>query len=64
MARKKDPILLDMVQRIAKVEERTNFMEEIINDLKHRIESLDQKVWVVLSGVILSILVQILLRLV
>jgi hypothetical protein len=61
---KNDPVLLDLVQRIAKVEERTNSMEKMVNDLHYRIESVDQRVWAILSGVVISILLQILLRLV
>jgi hypothetical protein len=57
---KDDPIVIDLVQRVSRLEERTNSLERSVEYLKQRIELLDSKMWWVLGGVILSILIQIL----
>jgi len=57
---KDDPIVIDLVQRVSRLEERTNSLERSVEYLKQRIESLDSKTWWILGSVILSILIQIL----
>ena len=50
-----DPIVIEIVQRLARLEARVENLEEQVRDLKG-------KVWWIITGVILSILIQILLR--
>jgi tetrahydromethanopterin S-methyltransferase subunit B len=67
MSRKSDdPVMAEIVglrERVARLEQRTENMEGALKAIKERIEKLSDRVWYVLSGVILSILLQILLRL-
>ena len=50
-------------ERVARLEERTESLEDIVNYLKQRIEKLDSKIWAILSGIVVSILIQILMGL-
>jgi phage shock protein A len=66
-----DPIILDLVARVARLEERVNgiektiaFVKEKIEGLEGRMEKVDNRLWYVITGVILSILLQILMRLI
>jgi len=57
-----NPLVIEIAslrERVARLEERTESLEGVIKYLKSRIEKLDGKVWAILSGVILSILIQI-----
>ena len=47
-------------ERVARLEERTESLEDVVNYLKQRIEKLDSKIWAILSGIAISILIQIL----
>jgi tetrahydromethanopterin S-methyltransferase subunit B len=61
-----DPILSEIVglrERVAKLEQKSENMEGTLKAVKDRLEKLSDRVWYVLSGVVLSILLQILLRL-
>jgi len=56
--------------RVAKLEEKTSFLEKTIMDLRERIgslhgwiEKIDNRVFTILVGVVISILLQILFRL-
>jgi uncharacterized Rmd1/YagE family protein len=59
-----DPLLFDLAQRVAKLEERTTSLEKLINMMKDKMESIESKVWWIITGVGISILLQILLRLI
>ena len=52
-----DPIVIEIVQRLARLEAR-------VDDLEKQLEDIKGKVWWLITGVILSILIQILLRLI
>jgi cell division protein FtsB len=54
----------DLKVKFARLEERQNSLEKTVDYLKGKIESIDNKVWYILSAVIASILLQILLRLI
>jgi hypothetical protein len=59
-----DPILLNAMERIARLEERSASLEKLVNMLKEKVESIEAKVWWIITGVGISILLQILLRLI
>lgn len=71
MLDKDDPIVIDLVQRVSRLEERVsgvereiNWLKESVREIKSRIESVDSKTWAILVSVILTILVQILFKVV
>jgi hypothetical protein len=49
-------------ERVARLEQKSENMEGTLKTIKDRLDKLSDRVWYVLSGVILSILIQILLR--
>jgi len=74
--REDNPILTELMNkivsleiRVTKLEEKTTFLEKSITELKERIgllhswiERIDNRVFTILIGVIISILLQILFR--
>lgn len=67
--RKDDPILVDLIARVARLEERVNGVEKVISLLKEKIEVLegraekiDNRTWWILATIAISIIVQVLLR--
>jgi len=65
---KEDPIVIDLLQRVSRLEARVDGVEKIMNILKDKVEKLEQlvkevdsKTWYVVAGIVLSILIQILL---
>ena len=67
--RRDDPILVDLIARVARLEERVNGVERVISLLKEKIEGLERRVekvdnrtWWILATIAISIIVQILLR--
>jgi hypothetical protein len=62
--RRGDPLLLDLAQRVSRLEARVEALERVVGDIGSRVEKVDSKTWWILSGVILSILIQILFYLV
>jgi hypothetical protein len=59
-----DPLLIDLAQRVSRLEARVEALERITESVNNRVERVDLKTWWILSGVILSILIQILFYLV
>jgi len=64
-----DPIIVEIMQRLARVEARVDSVEkeiswikEALKDLKERLESLDSRTWLILAGILATLLVEILLR--
>jgi uncharacterized Rmd1/YagE family protein len=64
-----DPIILDLVARVARLEERVNgiektiaFVKEKIEGLERRVEKIDSRTWWILATIAVSIIVQVLLR--
>jgi uncharacterized coiled-coil protein SlyX len=67
-----DPLLLEfssLKERVTRLEERFTLIERLMSSLEQRIdrlekiiEKIDGRVWYLLAGIILSILIQILLR--
>jgi predicted RNase H-like nuclease (RuvC/YqgF family) len=58
-----DPVVIDLLQRVSRLEARVDALERSITELRERAESIDSKTWWILTGVVLSILLQVLLRL-
>ena len=58
-----DPLVIDLLQRVSRLEARVDALERALNSLKERAESIDSKTWWILTGVVLSILIQVLTRL-
>jgi hypothetical protein len=61
---KDDPIVIDLLQRVSRLEERTNSLEKSVESLRQKIESIDSRTWYILASVILSILIQVLFHIV
>jgi len=66
---KNDPMILDLAQRLTRVEERLSGVEKFIDSLQKRLDkleerlsSVDSKTWYILSGVILGVVLTILTR--
>jgi len=59
-----DPVVIDLLQRVSRLEARVDALEKAIGELRAKIDSIDTRTWYILSGVILSILVQVLMRLI
>jgi archaellum component FlaC len=57
-------LLLDLAQRVSRLEARVEALERSVEHVSSRVERVDLKTWWILSGVILSILIQVLFRLV
>jgi hypothetical protein len=55
-----DPIVIDLLQRVSRLEARVDGLERTINMLKDKIDSIDGKTWYILTSVILAILLEIL----
>jgi vacuolar-type H+-ATPase subunit E/Vma4 len=55
-----DPIVIDLLQRVSRLEARVDGLERTINMLKDKIDSIDGKTWYILTSVILAILIEIL----
>jgi len=65
-----NPLIIEisaLKERVARLEERTSAIEKFMSSLEERLgkleehlEKIDGRVWAILSGVILSILIQIL----
>lgn len=71
MDEKENPLIMDLAQRVSKLETRVEGLEKTITMLYDRIRSLEEKVdridsrvWYILTGVIASIAIQILMRLI
>jgi uncharacterized Rmd1/YagE family protein len=59
-----DPLLLDLAQRVSRLEARVEALEKITESVNNRVERVDLKTWWILSGIVVSILVQVLFHLV
>jgi predicted RNase H-like nuclease (RuvC/YqgF family) len=62
-----DPVIMDIVQRVTRLEEKVSGLERLLSLLKEKIESveagvekIDQRTWYIVTGIVLSILIQVL----
>jgi phage shock protein A len=67
--RRDDPLFIELVAKVARLEERVNglertiaFVKEKIEGLEKRMEKVDNRIWWILATITVSIIVQILLR--
>jgi len=67
--RDNDPMMMDLVQRVTRLEERVSAVERFMEGLQKRLDGLEQKIssvdsktWYILSGVIVGILLTLLTR--
>jgi predicted nuclease with TOPRIM domain len=49
--------------KVGRLEEAFSFLKNDVSDIKKNMEKISDRVWLILAGVIVSILTQILLRL-
>jgi chromosome segregation ATPase len=54
-----DPIVIDLLQRVSRLEARVDSVERSVAEMRERVESIDSKTWYILSGVILTILIEL-----
>jgi hypothetical protein len=55
-----DPVVIDLLQRVSRLEARVDALERTMNNLREKVEGIDSKTWYILTGVILGILIEIL----
>jgi archaellum component FlaC len=65
---KEDPIIIDLLQRVSRLEARVDGVEKVMNILKEKVEqleevvkSVDSKTWYIVAGIAISILMEILI---
>ena len=62
-----NPVMLEIIslrERTARLEERVGSLEETINGIKSKLDRIDSRLWYLLSGILASIILQILWRLI
>jgi hypothetical protein len=55
-----DPVIVDIIQRVARLEEKFSALEKMLSFLKEKIERIDERMWFIVAGVVISILLQVL----
>jgi predicted nucleic acid-binding Zn-ribbon protein len=55
--------LSDLKVKVAKLEERQNSLEKTVEYLKKKIDGIDERIWLAVSGILASIILQIILKL-
>jgi len=68
MSEKDDPLIMELIQRVTRLEERTSAIEKFMDNFQDRLDKLekslekvDGRIWAVLSGIAVSIIIQILI---
>jgi len=56
--------IINLRERTARLEERMDGLEKVIQGVKSRLEKMDSRLWWIISGLVISIILQILWRLV
>ena len=57
MSRKReDPLFLELSQRVARIEARLDGIEGALKDVKDKVRNLDSRLWYLLGGIVLSVL--------
>ena len=60
---KRDDPVVDLLQRVSRLEAQFSSLNESVSRLREDVEKVEGRLWAILTGVVLSILLQILLRL-
>jgi uncharacterized Rmd1/YagE family protein len=55
-----DPVVIDLLQRVSRLEARVDALEKTMNTLREKVEGIDSRTWYILTGIILGILIEIL----
>jgi predicted nucleic acid-binding Zn-ribbon protein len=55
--------LSDLKVKVAKLEERQNALEKTVEYLRKKIDGIDERIWLAVSGILASIILQIILKL-
>jgi uncharacterized protein YoxC len=55
-----DPVVIDLLQRVSRLEARVDALEKTMNTLREKVEGIDSRTWYILTGIILAILIEIL----
>jgi vacuolar-type H+-ATPase subunit E/Vma4 len=55
-----DPVVIDLLQRVSRLEARVDALEKTMNALREKVEGIDSRTWYILTGIILAILIEIL----
>ena len=55
-----NPVIVDIIQRVTRLEEKFSALEKMLSFLKEKIEKIDERTWFIVAGVVISILVQVL----
>jgi vacuolar-type H+-ATPase subunit E/Vma4 len=55
-----DPVVIDLLQRVSRLEARVDALEKAMNTLREKVEGIDSRTWYILTGIILAILIEIL----
>jgi len=53
-----------LTERVARLEEDVKWIKNMLNDFEERLKQIEKREWYILSGVIISIWLQILMRLI
>ena len=54
--------LSDLKVKVAKLEERQNSLEKTVEYLRKKIDGIDERIWLAVSGILASIILQIILK--
>jgi uncharacterized coiled-coil protein SlyX len=66
-----DPVIIDLLQRVSRLEARVDGLEKTLNALNDKIgkveestEKIDEKVWYILAGILVSIAIEVLVTII
>jgi len=66
-----DPVVIDLLQRVSRLEARVDGLEKTLNSLNDKIdnveqyaEKIDEKVWYILAGILVSIAIEVLVTII
>ena len=57
-----DPIIIELVQRVARLEAKVDELDKDFSEIKKYLSRLDYRIWFIVTGIIISILIQLMLR--
>ena len=57
-----DPIIIELVQRVARLEAKVDELDKDFSEIKKYLNRIDYRIWFIVTGIIISILIQLILR--